>query len=266
MKAEQIIVPLAAFIIGGALGVALAPMPTAEPQKPVEKRVEKGVKLELEDQSAAVLRAQVQELKKQIAALKAEKEDASAQAEVQVAEEARPERERRGGGRDGWRERMERMKKENPEQYAAMTNGIARWRRSRLEAAQNKLDFFGSIDMSKMSDEDRERTEKLQDLLVKREELESKMSPESDATDDERRQMMRDMWSMGGEINQLNGQVREALFRQTVAELGFVGEEADAVSGAISAIIEMTSDGGMGGPGGPGGGRGGPGGGRGRRR
>ena len=140
MKAEQIIVPLAAFIIGGALGVALAPMPTAEPQKPVEKRVEKGVKLELEDQSAAVLRAQVQELKKQIAALKAEKEDASAQAEVQVAEEARPERERRGGGRDGWRERMERMKKENPEQYAAMTNGIARWRRSRLEAAQNKLD------------------------------------------------------------------------------------------------------------------------------
>ena len=100
-------------------------------------------------------------------------------------------------------------------------------------------------------------------------ELESKMSPESDATDDERRQMMRDMWSMGGEINQLNGQVREALFRQTVAELGFVGEEADAVSGAISAIIEMTSDGGMGGPGGPGGpggGRGGPGGGRGRRR
>ena len=275
MKTEQIVVPVAALVIGcvvgGALGYTLKPVPAVDAEDPVPVVAETrkpGIEKFVIDENASRddLRRQYRELQRLIAKMDRESREQAKEGggEVQVAEAGRRER----GDRGNWRERMMR---EDPERYTAMTNQFAQMQRARLDRAQAKLDFFSAIDTSRMSAADRAHTESLQALIVKREELEAKMRDES-LTWDDRRQIGQEMWETHGAIQAENGHVREALIKQIAEDIGYTGEEAATFSQYIGNIVEMTESGGPGGPGGPGGfgggrgGRGGNGGGRGGRR
>ena len=110
---------------------------------------------------------------------------------------------------------MERMKKETPERYAQMTNGMAQFRRQRLDRAQTKIDFLSSIDTSRMGKEALETHQKLQDLIAQREELEAKINPEAiaSATDEERREFFETMRDTDRQIRELNRAERENLLQ-----------------------------------------------------
>ncbi len=260
MKSDQILLPVAALVIGivagGALGYVIKPDPTVEVQAIDVPEVKTGgiTKLPEEDMSKEDLLRQLRELQALVDKMEKSREETS---ETAVAENERGER-RRGNPRE-W---LEQMKTENPERYAQMTNRFARMQQARRERAQNKMDFLASIDTSGMSAADREHVENLQALQARREELEANMGNmfDEEMSDEDRRALGQEMMSMQNEIREESAAVREALLTQLAEAAGYSGEDADDVVSYIAEVYEMTESGpGGGGPGGPGGG--GPGGG-----
>ena len=182
-----------------------------------------------------VLRSRIKEL-----------EDMLAKQGIEVEKMKEEETARRDRGPRNWdfRADMERLKKEEPERYAQITNSMAQFRRHRLERAQSKIDFLSSIDTSRMSPAMLKVHSDLQDMIEKREAVEEKMRGFMDMTEEERREAFQEI----GEID------------------GFQGDDAAEIIDTVKSIYEATDSGwGFGGPGGPGrrggrGGRGGPGG------
>ncbi len=161
---------------------------------------------------------------------------------------------------------MERLKKEEPERYAQITNSMAQFRRHRLERAQSKIDFLSSIDTSRMSPAMLKVHSDLQDMIARREEIESKMHSIMDMTEEDRHALFGEMRETDERIRELNRFERDNLLVQTAEALGFQGDDAAEIIDTVKSIYEATDSGwGWGGPGGPGrrggrGGRGGPGG------
>ena len=246
----------AALLAGVAIGyfVKDEPIPAEEPK--AEEKAKKSVADKGDEASVKALRRRIAELEK----LLAEKDDKSEIAisnAVAEAMKARPP----APPQQNWRERMEEMKKNDPERYTQMTNRFANWRRSRAAQARNKIDFLSSIDTSHMSAGAQKTHNALQELIARREGIEQQLqSP--DLTDEERGKLMGELHSTHHELMRLNGEERNNLFEETARNLGFEGEDAKDISATIREIIETTDSGwgghhrhvgGPRGPGGPGG-------------
>ena len=243
----------AALLAGVAIGyfVKDEPIPTEAPK--AEEVAKKPVADKGDEATAKALRRRIAELEK----LLAEKDGASEIAISNAVAEAvknRPPEPPRGN----WRERMEEMKKNDPERYTQMTNRFANWRRSRAEQARNKIDFLSSIDVSHMSAGARKTHNALQDLIARREEIEARLQ-DPNLSDEERGKLMGELHSSHHELMRLNGEERSNLFEETARNLGFEGEDAKEISATIQEVIRAT-DSGWGGPHRHGGGPRGPGG------
>ena len=236
-----------ALHVGVAIGyfVKDEPVAAAEPAK-VEEKAKKPVADKGGEATIKALRHRIAELEKALA----EKDERSAtpiaSAEPQVRPPERPQM--------NWRERMEEMRKNEPERYAQMTNRMAQWRRDQAARNRNKIDFLSSIDTSHMSADARKTHDALQELIARRENVEAQLQ-DPDLTDEERGKLMRQLWESHGELQRLNSEERKNLIDETARSLGFEGEDAQEISATIREVIEAT-DGGWGGR--PGGDRGGP--------
>ena len=239
------------LLVGAALGYCLGPLsspaPTTEPEQKAEPGQAKHPDRRDHGDRAAnrALRARIKELEDMLA---------KQGVEVEEMKEESSRRERRDRPRDFRADRadMERLKKEEPERYAQITNSMAQFRRHRLERAQSKIDFLSSIDTSRMSPAMLKVHSDLQDMIEKREAVEEKMRGFMDMTEEERREAFQE--------------IGDNLLVQTAEALGFQGDDAAEIIDTVKSIYEATDSGwGWGGPGGPGrrggrGGRGGPGG------
>ena len=124
-----------------------------------------------EDASLQALRDRVKELEAEVKKYELFSEAVS---NTPTVAEAQPEREERR--REGFRDRIERMKKENPEQYAQMTNDMRRWRDMRKERAQSKIDLLDSYSSrGLLAGNSLENADALKNLLASREEIEEKI-------------------------------------------------------------------------------------------
>lgn len=194
------------------------------------------------------LRARVQELERQLA-------DSAATAERTAAE---PSAERPSGGQlpngEKLRENFERFRREHPEDFARMEERRKDFVRRRQERAQSQIDFLSSVDTATMDPEARETHRRLMELIAQRQEREARITPEAvmNATVEERRKGFEELMASEREMNALKEQEREILLRQTAAELGFSGSDAEAVVETISTIYEATASSGFGGHGGQG--------------
>ena len=245
----------AALLAGVAIGyfVKDEPIPAEEPK--VEAKAKKPVADKGDEATVKALRHRITELER----LLADKEDKSEIAisnAVAEAAKVRPPEPPRGN----WRERMEEMKKNEPERYTQMTNRFAQWRRDRAAQARDKIDFLSSIDTSRMSAGAKKTHNALQDLIARREDLEQQLHQE-DLSDEERGKLMGELHSTHHELMRLNGEERKNLFDETAKGLGFTGAEAKEFTATIQEVIEATDSGwggrrhggGPRGPGGPGG-------------
>jgi len=238
-------VPVFALVAGAAIGYCCAPREAApeilqDEDAPARTIEDKGDKASL-----AALRMRIKELEEALALANA---FASAK-EVTPADRENPE-ERRGrpGPRD-WRADFERMKTEEPEKYAAITNRMARFRQMRLDRAQTKLDILQSFNTDAMGAEARDMHERLERAIAEREELESSISPE-DNSDEEIRETIRAMMERDREIRELSGEVRMNLISGIVGELGYEGDDAKAIVDTFAGVIDATETS-FGGPPGP---------------
>ena len=260
MKIRNFSPVVISLLAGAAIGFCFAPSAGA-PKTAPEKTSPKMVKAESRPDEAAekemrVLRSRIKELEDMLA---------KQGVEVEEMKEESSRRERRDRPRD-FRADMERLKKEEPERYAQITNSMAQFRRHRLERAQSKIDFLSSIDTSRMSPAMLKVHSELQDMIEKREVVEEKMRGFMDMTEEERREAFQEIGEIDGRIRELNRAERDNLLVQTAEALGFQGDDAAEIIDTVKSIYEATDSGwGFGGPGGPGrrggrGGRGGPGG------
>lgn len=187
--------------------------------------------------------ASLKALRKRVAELEAALAEKAMQVEAATSNAvaaARPPEPPRGN----LRERMEAMRKSDPERYAQMTNRFAQWRRSRAEQARTRLEFLSSIDTLRMGAEARKTHEALQDLIARREDLEEQMH-DQDLSDEERGKLMHELRSMHGELQRLNGEERQNLIAETARNLGFEGDDVKEITATIREVIEAT-DGGFG--------------------
>lgn len=260
MKIRNFSPVVISLLAGAAIGFCFAPSAGA-PKAAPEKTSPKMVKAESRPDEAAekeirVLRSRIKELEDRLA---------KQGVEVEEMKEESSRRERRDRPRD-FRADMERLKKEEPERYAQITNNMAQFRRHRLERAQSKIDFLSSIDTSRMSPAMLKVHSDLQDMIEKREAVEEKMRGFMDMTEEERREAFQEIGEIDGRLRELNRAERDNLLVQTAEALGFQGDDAAEIIDTVKSIYEATDSGwGFGGPGGPGrrggrGGRGGPGG------
>ena len=227
----------AALLAGVAIGyfVKDEPIPAEAPK--VEEKAKKPVADKGEDASVKALRRRIAELESLLAEKDGKSEIAISNAVAEAVKNRPPE-----PPRGNWRERMEELKKNNPEEYARRTNWWAQVRRTRSEQARNKIDFLSSIDTARMSAGARKTHEALQDLIVRREEIERQLQ-QPDLSDDERGKLMGELHSTHHELMRLNGEERSNLFEETARNLGFEGEDAKEITATIQEVIRATDSG-----------------------
>lgn len=202
------------------------------------------------------LRRRIAELEGELAQMKRNPPAAATTGAVAVAENADAGRRNRSPF-GNFREEMARLKTENPERYASITNHIARMRERRFDRARSRIEFLSSIDTSRMSVTAREKHDELQELIIRREELEEKMHDET-LDDTARREIFEEMRESGRKMHELCQIERENLIKQTAESLGFEGEDVGEIALTMKEIIDATDNAARFGPppGGPGGGRG----------
>ena len=230
-----------ALLAGVAIGyfVKNEPIPSDEPK--AEKVAKKPIADKGEEATVKALRHRIAALEKLLAEKDGKSEIAISNAVAEAAKARPPEPPRMN-----WRERMEEMRKNEPERYTQMTNRMTQWRHDRAAQARSKIDFLSSIDTSRMSAGAKRTHEALQELIAKREEIEQQLQA-SDLSDEERGKLMEELHSTRHELMRLNGEERGNLFEETARNLGFEGDDVREFSATIQDVIEAT-DGGFGPP------------------
>ena len=158
-------------------------------------------------------------------------------------------------GPEGWRAEMERLKDEDPAEYAARTNRMAQFRARMLQNAENKLETLASIDTTGWTPQQLETHQRYQELIAKREELMETMRFDGDATEEQRHAAMEQMRKLGHEIFKASQNERNLLLNKAIREMGFKGNAATEIRETIKTIYSTTQEWGGGGHRG---GRGGP--------
>lgn len=224
-----------ALLVGVAIGyfVKDEPAAVAEPTK-AEEKTKKPVADKGDEATVKALRHRIAELEKALAEKEERSETAVASAEPPTRPPDRPQL--------NWRERMEEMKKNEPERYAQMTNRMTQWRHDRAAQARGKLGFLSSIDTSHMSAGAKKTHAALQDLIAKREEIEQQLQA-SDLPDEERGKLMEQLRDMRHQIQRLNGEERMNLISEVANSLGFEGEDAREVTLTLIEVVQATDEG-----------------------
>ena len=242
MKANAVCL-VGALAIGAALGFGFGRMGT--PKTVTAERddgyVAKGkIADQGADASAAALRARIAELEKALAAKPTEIVVTNV-----VAGAGNGER------RFNPQQRLEEMKKNDPERYVQTTNRIAQWRQRRVERARSRLEFLASVDTSRMSGKAKKVHDELQDAIARQAELEERLH-DPDLTEEDRKATFGEMHDLRGRLADLNRRERTELLNETASELGLQGEDAKCLTDTIREVIEATDSGFGHGPGGHG--------------
>ena len=145
-------------------------------------------------------------------------------------------------GPEGWRAEMERLKVEDPAEYAARTNRMAQFRNRMLQRAASRLETLAAIDTTGWSKRQIATHEKYQDLIARREELFDMLRPESGASEAQRQEAMAEMRKIGGELHRTGQEERNILLNQTLKSLGYDSSAAAEIKQAIQTIYSTTQD------------------------
>ena len=239
MNLKTSLIALAALAVGVAAGWIAKPAPVAEDRAETQK--EPGRKARIADAKSRV---------KVVTTVVTNTVRDTVTNTVEIARDTPP-------GPEGWRAELERLKEENPAEYAARTNRMAQFRNRMLQRTENRLETLAAIDTTGWSKRQIATHEKYQDLIARREELMDILRPDSGATDEQRKEAMELMRQIGGELHATGREERNILLNQTLKALGYTGSAAAEIKEAIQTIYSTTQD--WGGPGGrPGGRHGGP--------
>ncbi|MBQ1569137.1 MAG: hypothetical protein IIZ70_04505, partial [Kiritimatiellae bacterium] len=220
MRASTCVAVVVAMAVEGALFAAFWPKGDAKSEPVAEEGAAK-----TPDHSGETIKA----LKSHIAALEkrlADKDAGATDEKIDADPESRtaPEDGDGGGpgGRHMWRRPslaemragMEKFKAENPEEFARMTNHMARMRVRREKDRAESRDFLASVNTDNMSADAlklhndyialRDRTSEIEDRIAA-------LHSDPDATDEQMDELVREMHEAHREMHELAGKERDSL-------------------------------------------------------
>lgn len=255
---QCLIIALPALLCGALLGYLAAPTPEANEVEPEVKEVRsetRAPRVPSDEAALDRLRSRIRDLERQLAARNGEQENETP-VNVQTNRVAE-NRENRGG----FESRMEEWRKNNPQQYAEMTNRFARMRQDHIQRVQGRLNLLASVDVSQLNPKQREVHARYQELLAQQTELRDAMRPGSgsDMTDEQRNQAWQQLRNIDNQVRHLADAERNTLLAHTALQYGIKGAQAKEAVETIKAVFQATESdwgGPRGGPGGRGGGGG----------
>ena len=225
---------LAALLAGGGYFTGRALAPRAYTAETVTKTV-----YEASDASAdlAPLQAENAALKTQLDNLRAELAKLQAAAEAPAPEPAAEEQPRRMTRQ----ERMEQLKRENPERYAEMERRRQEFQ-ANMEAFQTRReDFFANLDLELLTPEQQEMHFQYTDALAQQQAAIDRMRALAESGEeptDEDRAAIRESFRL---VRGLQGAERDALLSAVATSMGLqAGEETEAFVGVIKEVYDFT--------------------------
>ena len=227
------------FLAGGAMRKPVPP-PPAEEKPAVEKPAAK------DDARLAAANKRIAELEKALAAAKGDAEKSKAELAAAKERELKIEDLADGKavvklGKDG--DIMGELKDKLPnEQFAQVTNAFAQMRAKLAQLRKGRQDYLAAVDVSGMSDRERENHKRYQELLAKREAISAKMKggiPDVNS--------IQEMVKLGIEMEPAAKEERSTLVRQVARELGYTGDDVEVIHDTMKSIFDCTSSGGLGG-------------------
>ncbi len=262
MKINFIVVVVSAMVCGVAVGWFLKPSdsPYAEVGTDEIPHASKRVDDAGGDSAREALRRRVKELERELAAAKAARPlEAPLEVNAPTGEVNRIEAGQRRHGPPSaadFRKHMEEIRKNDPERYTRMTNSMARFRTHALRRAANRLDVLASVDTSRMTAQETEVHQKLQDVIAREQELHEIANPSNeDTTDEERAAAWKEMRELHHQKRELEEAERNTLLAQTAEAYGLSGDDAVEMVETVKAVYQATQSNfgpphGRGGPGG----------------
>lgn len=249
MKIQNVILLVAAALIAeGAIVYGLWPAPSSTGPQP---QTVSASAARTDESEAATIR----DLRKRIHELEARLAQEAAAAKELIAEDSTNRIDEARGRRRGppsmkeMRAFAEKMKVEDPERFAAMTNRFAKWQTERATREAAKTDFLSAIDTSKMTATAKEVHAQLLALTARQQEIEAQLR--SDDTDDDTRQaLFNEMRQNEQQRRTLAVAERGTLLAQTAESLGYTGDDATEIVATIQSIYSATETHGGHGPGG----------------
>lgn len=253
---KSYIFTVVALLVGYASGSIIEKRRTVVPEdEPVAAKQADAVKVdsaaplnqEAELGSAAMLaevKAEADESWVRVNELTASLDNARAEIERQQAKIAgleqqlaaaagnRPERTR-----ESWSERVERMKKENPEGYEAMQKARTEFQQRMEGAIADKSAFLVNIDTSSMSEEDLKNHEELLARIAEGWDM-MKQVTEGGISGREQMEAMRDNYNA---VRKLYEKERDIVLRQVGESIGYDKQGASEFSAYIQEVFEKTS-------------------------
>ena len=234
---------VAGYVVRGALEAPVAVPEEAldvAPPQPQVTAIPDDASASVANADAESLRARVRELERllnereaSIAKLSA---DAARPQEVPPPPPSGEEPPREQRPRESYRERMERMKTEEPERYAEMQKRQEEFR-ARIRAANEERDtYLSTVDTSRMTAEQKAGHERLLAALKMRDTLGERMRPDAEnpLTDEER----QEFFNATREIGPLMEQERRYLLEETGRTLG---EDGATFAEYIQDLMDFTT-------------------------
>ncbi len=188
----------------------------------------------------AALLAEANALRKRVAELEkalAERETAIAQVPETPKEEQAPRDRSR---RQSFAERMEQMKKENPEQYAEMQKRREEFRQNMEQRAVERASFLDAVDTQGMTAEQRENHDELLATVARVNELMAQIM-QSDGNRDATHDLRHEMGETMGALGALYENERQYLLESTARAAGYSGDDISAFASHVQTIIQNTT-------------------------
>lgn len=226
-------VVLAALLAGGGYATGLLLAPRTYTAETVTKTVYQG---DGASADLAPLQAENAALKTQLDNLKDELAKLQAAAEAPAPESAAEEPPRRMTRQ----ERMEQLKRENPERYAEMER--RRQDQANMEAFQTRReDFFANLDLELLTPEQQEMHFQYTEALAQQQAAIDRMRELAESGEeptDEDRAAIRDSFRL---VRGLQGAERDALLSAVATSMGLqAGEETETFVGVIKEVYDFT--------------------------
>lgn len=125
--------------------------------------------------------------------------------------------------RMSYQERMEKLKTEDPERYEAAKRHLDEMKEHMRAESESRKDFFGSIDTSRMTAEQKENHTALLNAMAVVDSYQQRMSPDSEqpmGTED-----FRDFWEANRQMRSLMNSERRYILSELGNDCGMDGNE-----------------------------------------
>ncbi len=139
--------------------------------------------------------------------------------------------------RQRWEASMEKLRRENPEQYAEIQHKREEFRQTMEQRTRDRVDFLDAVDERNMTQEQLENHARLVEAVARVNELRASFADESGRTPEKRREMGELMETLVSGYTE----ERQYLFEETARAVGYQGDDAAIFADHLQTIFENTT-------------------------